>query len=340
MDPGASKLGNSSRHRTGLRSLAAGLVFGLASGSMAHAQSPCGGMRFNVQTAADESRPYVRLALDGKTGPFLLDFGATASTVARSVWNVSGSEIELSGFTLPSFSRGTFGLRDNTVSGPLGTVYGVIGTDYLALLTTELHYEEAGDQHVTVSPDPCRAELGSLGFRRISTRGYFSSDPTSLHAGVSNVPVIFANLGGIRAAAQIDTGYDDSVFPHTIELNPAMFDQVSAAMPLVQVGTVSIRTCAGTTRSVPVYVAPQQRLRFENETGSELLAFSGFYVLRKEPGACGGIGGLARPAAQIGASFLRAFGTTVFNPKADEIWIRPAPWSPARDGRDVRADRD
>jgi hypothetical protein len=241
-----------------LRSLAAGLVLGLASGSMAHAQSPCGGMRFNVQTAADESRPYVRLALDGKTGPFLLDFGATASTVARSVWNVSGSEIQLSGFTLPSFSRGTFGLRDNTVSGPLGTVYGVIGTDYLALLTTELHYEEAGDQHVTVSPDPCRAELGSLGFRRISTRGYFSSDPTSLHAGESNVPVIFANLGGIRAAAQIDTGYDDSVFHHTIELNPALFDQVSAAVPLVQVGTVSIRTCAGTNRSVPVYVAPSR----------------------------------------------------------------------------------
>src|SRR4051794_27213689 len=53
--PGASKLGNSSRHRTGLRSLA-GLVLSLASGSMAHAQSPCGGTRFNVQTAAAESR--------------------------------------------------------------------------------------------------------------------------------------------------------------------------------------------------------------------------------------------------------------------------------------------
>ena len=79
----------------------------------------------------------------------------------------------------------------------------MIGTDYLALLTTELHYEEAGDQHVTVSPDPCRSELGSLGFRRISTRGYFSSDPTSLHAGVSNVPVIFANLGGIRRSHRL-----------------------------------------------------------------------------------------------------------------------------------------
>src|SRR3954471_5388473 len=53
--PGASKLGNSSRHRTGFRSLA-GLVLSLASGSMAHAQSPCGGTRFNVQTAAAESR--------------------------------------------------------------------------------------------------------------------------------------------------------------------------------------------------------------------------------------------------------------------------------------------
>ena len=48
-------------------------------------------------------------------------------------------------------------------------------------------------------------------------------------------------------------------------------------------------------------------------------------MLRKEPGACGGIGTLAEPAAQIGVSFLRAFGTTVFNPKREEIWIRPAP---------------
>src|SRR5689334_6325537 len=242
------------------------LRLGLAWGAMAPAQSPCGGTRFNVQTVAAESRPYVQLTLDGKTGPFLLDFGATASTVARSVWNVPGPEVHLSGFNLPSFSHGRFRLRDDTsFLGPLGTVHGVIGTDYLSLLTTELHYQEAGDQHVVLSPHPCRAALSSRGFRRISTLGYFSSNPSSVQAGVSNVPVIFVRLGGIRAAAQIDTGYDDSVFDHTIELNPALFDQVSAAVPLVQVGTVSIRTCAGPNRSVPVYVAPQQRLRFEDE---------------------------------------------------------------------------
>ena len=112
---------------------------------------------------------------------------------------------------------------------------------------------------------------------------------------------------------------------HTIELNPALFDQVSAAMPLVPVGSVSIRTCAGTSTAVPVSVAPHRNLRLEDETGAALLTFGAFYVLRKEPGACGGIGALAEPAAQIGASFLRAFGTTVFNPKREEIWIRPAP---------------
>jgi len=78
------------------------LTLGLASGPMAHAQSPCGGTRFNVQTVAAESRPYVQLTLDGKTGPFLLDFGATASTVARSVWNVPGPEVYLSGLISPA----------------------------------------------------------------------------------------------------------------------------------------------------------------------------------------------------------------------------------------------
>jgi hypothetical protein len=302
------------------------LVLGLATSATAHAQSPCNGMRFDVQTVAADSRPFIRLTLGGKTGPFLLDFGATASTVARSVWNEPGPDIHLSGFNLPSFSAGIFGLRDDTPSlGKSETVHGVIGTDYLSLLTTELHYREAADQHVLISSERCRASLGSLGFKRISTKGYFSSDPNSLRAGVSNVPVIFVNLGGVKAPAQIDTGYDDSVYHHTIELNPAMFDKVNAAVPLVPVGSVSIRTCAGSNRSVPVYVAPHQSLRFEDENGTGLLAFSGFYLLRKEPGACGGIGALEEPAAQIGASFLRTFGTTVFNPKGNEIWIKLAP---------------
>lgn len=302
------------------------LLLGLASGGAAHAESPCGGTRFDVETTAADSRPFVRLALGGKTGPFLLDFGATASTVARSVWNARGPDVRLSGFNLPSFGEGTFGLRDEVPSlGNPEVVHGVIGTDYLSLLTTELHYRETADQHVVLSPDPCRAPLKSLGFRRVSTRGYFSSDPNSLRPGVSNVPVVFVNLGGVRAPAQIDTGYDDGVYHHTIELNPALFDRVSAAVTLVRVGSVSIRTCAGTSTSVPVSVAPYRSVRFEDETGTALLTFGGFYVLRKEPGACGGIGTLAEPAAQIGASFLRAFGTTVFNPKREEIWIRPAP---------------
>jgi len=239
---------------------------------------------------------------------------------------VPGPEVRLSGFNLPGFDAGTFGLRgDASPPGPLGTIQGVIGTDYLSLLTTELHYREAGDQHVVLSPTPCGAALGSLGFRRISTKGHFSSDLNAVRAGVSNVPVIYVELGGVRAAAQIDTGYDDSVYHHTIELNPAMFDRVNKAVRLALVGTVSIKTCADTNKPVPVYVVPHEKLLFEDENGTRLLSFSGFYVLRKEPGACGGIGSLSEPAAQIGASFLRDFGTTVFNPKADEIWIRPLP---------------
>src|SRR4051794_11663949 len=119
------------RSRTGapiMRGIAilVSLVLGLAASGAAHARSPCGGTRFDVQTVAADSRPFVRLTLGGRTGPFLLDFGATASTVARSVWNAPGPDIRLSGFNLPSFSVGTFGLRDDALSlGKLGTVHGV-----------------------------------------------------------------------------------------------------------------------------------------------------------------------------------------------------------------------
>ena len=49
-----------------------------------------------------------------------------------------------------------------------------------------------------------------------------------------------------------------------------------------------------------------------------------FHLIVKRPNACGGIADMAEPAAQLGASFLRLFGTIVFDPKNATVWLDAA----------------
>jgi hypothetical protein len=41
----------------------------------------CEGQSFDLVTAPGGRSPYIRLAVDGRTGPFLLDYGATTSSL-------------------------------------------------------------------------------------------------------------------------------------------------------------------------------------------------------------------------------------------------------------------
>jgi hypothetical protein len=108
-------------------------------------------------------------------------------------------------------------------------------------------------------------------------------------------------------------------------VNEPLFAQLAALKPgPVQVGTVRISGCGKEDSVRPVYVMPEWKLRIMDETGVRLARwFDGFYIVVKPTQTtCGGIGPMTQPAAQLGASFLRAFGTTIFMPSTQDLWIR------------------
>jgi hypothetical protein len=126
----------------------------------------------------------------------------------------------------------------------------------------------------------------------------------------------------MRTWAQIDTGYEDFVYAHSIDINQAFFEQLlKSNMRLNHIGNAEILTCEGwETRQV--YTPHDVPLVIETDKGTPVLRVSAFYLILKPPNGCGGIAALATPAAQLGASFLRTFGTVVFDPASETVWVK------------------
>ena len=181
--------------------------------------------------------------------------------------------------------------------------------------------------------------FAAQGFRRLGQDGYFENGKT-VARGVGNTPVVFvelekdfgagggaAALAGLATYAQIDTGYNDSQAAQRrhqqtlrgpaaeaqAEAQAAGFDERPGLRPGL--------SCATGLPGLPGW-----RLRIQEVEGDLILPVKDFHFIAKEkqPPQCGGITQDAKPAAQLGASFLRLFGTTVFIPQAKEVWIRPA----------------
>jgi hypothetical protein len=65
----------------------------------------CEGQSFDLVTAPGGRSPYIRLAADRRTGPFLLDYGATTSSLSRDVFQADpagGGKVVINKFSLPS----------------------------------------------------------------------------------------------------------------------------------------------------------------------------------------------------------------------------------------------
>jgi hypothetical protein len=278
-----------------------------------------------VVHAGAGAAPYVRLRAGGITGAFLLDWGATSSSVDRRRYPDGDGPLNVQDFTLPSFSSGSFERRGyGLMVAPAGGQLGIVGTDFLSLLSAHLTYGRSGT-HIVLSSASCAAEaLRARRLRPIRQTGYFSSDLSRLEPGRPNVPVIFVGLGGVRAAAQIDTGYEDSELKHSIDINVAMHRAlVAAGVRLATRGEVTIGTCAGSERR-PVLVPEDGRIRLTDERGTGIRDLDGVHLILKPAGDCGGIAGMSEPAAQLGVSVLRTLGEIVIDGKGETVWIPAA----------------
>ncbi len=155
----------------------------------------------------------------------------------------------------------------------------------------------------------------------VGQSGFFSSDPSTVGAGLPNVPVVFLRLGDVRVWAQIDTGYEDFVYSRSIDINQALFDRLMASgAKLDRVNDIDIWTCDGREHR-PVYRIKDRLLRIENEQGKRVAETENFHLIVKSPNSCGGIADMAEPAAQLGASFLALFGEVIFDPRNATVWL-------------------
>ncbi len=302
---------------------AAALASVLAFAVFANAQAPeaaalCGGERYALEGPPGSITPAIALSADGVKGAFLLDTGATRSSLSADAFSSAEGSVRSASISLPTFERGDFRLARYDAPERNGSArLGVIGTDFLSLLTAEFTRGA-----VTLGDRPCDAKaLRRRGFIPVSQKGFFSSDLSTIGVGLANVPVAYLRLGEVRAWAQIDTGYADIVIPHSVDINEALYDRlVASGVRLERQADIGVLTCEG-RESRRVYAVKDRALSIENEGGEPIVETGSFRLIVKSASGCGGIGALATPAAQLGASFLKLFGTIVFDPKSATVWV-------------------
>jgi hypothetical protein len=282
-------------------------------------QAPlCGGRRYAISGFATGLRPVIELTVDGVSGPFLLDYGATRSSLSADAFGAAEGSVKKAAISLPSFEEGSFPLKHYDSALPSGQrQLGVIGTDFLSLVSVQLTASAA-----FISSQTCPSNtLRAADLIPIAQTGFFSSQPSAVESAFPNVPVVFLRLGEVRTWAQIDTGYADTVYPHSVDINEALYERlVESGVRLERLGDVSVRTCEG-RESRRVYSVKECALVIENEKVEQIARTASFHLIVKSANGCGGIGAMATPAAQLGASFLQLFGTVVFDPKSQTVWL-------------------
>ncbi len=278
----------------------------------------CGGQPYARTSISGGSSPYVELTADGIKGPFLLDYGATRSSLSAAAFPGPDGSIRHAAISLPDIKSADFHLaRYDLLFQPEKGQLGVIGDDLLSRFTVQLTQRTA-----YLGAEPCRpATLVASGLTPIAQSGFFSSDPTKIKVGLPNVPVVFLRLGETRAWAQIDTGYEDSLHGHSIDINQALFDRLlTSRVKLDRIRDVDVWTCDGRERRA-VYRVENAPLAIEDEQAKPIVTTEDFHLIVKAADACGGIADFSEPAAQLGASFLRLFSAVIFDPKAETVWL-------------------
>jgi hypothetical protein len=299
------------------------LIFGVAMDiGDQNREALCGGRRAERIAVPNGASPYVELTADGKTGPFLIDYGATRSALSADAFPGPEGEVRKSTISLPGIEEALFHLaRYDLLRQPKLGQLGVIGADLLSRLTVELT-----PSAVVLGAEPCRPQaLIARGLTPVDQAGFFASDPAKIDPRRPVVPVVFLRLGDVRAFAQIDTGYDDTAYAHSVDINQALFERlVESGIKLDRVGDSDVWTCDGHERW-PRYRVEERPLTIENEHGMPIVQTDDFHLIVKRANGCGGIAEMAEPAAQLGASFLRLFGAVVFDPKNATVWLDGAP---------------
>ncbi len=142
----------------------------------------CGGRPYARVSVPNGASPYVELTADGVSGPFLLDYGATRSSLSASAFSGPDGSIRTAAISLPGIERADFHLaRYYLLLQPGKGQLGVIGDDLLSQFTVQLTKNTA-----FLSAETCRPDaLIARGLTPVAQSGFFSSDPSQARRRLS-----------------------------------------------------------------------------------------------------------------------------------------------------------
>jgi hypothetical protein len=282
----------------------------------------CSGTRVPIDISVF-NQPFANLTLGHDNGNFLLDTGATLSLVDMRRYGASGgSKIFLPGFSLPFVQGGVFTATDlRAFAAPLGRQLGTIGTDFLSLRSIEFHYEPL-QPFAALGMKTCDAPtLRRVGFVAVGLPGYYEADLSRLKSGMPNVPVIGLRMGQVTFPAQVDTGYGD-LPPGVIQVNAALMRILRATgMPVHSLPSDVVTVGCSGTYTYERWQIEHEELSIVTPAGDIVASYPPPLIEVKTDAHCSGIATFAEPFAQIGASWLSRWGTSVFDGLSSAIWI-------------------
>ncbi|WP_139361967.1 hypothetical protein [Hymenobacter sp. CRA2] len=304
----------------------------------------CFGERRDITIA--RQMPYIPVKMGAAEGEFVLDFGSNISSIDPAGFKNGVKPVPTNGAAMiyeqPYFfdqfdffgrTGGVKLLARKTTVTDLGLQQaGILGTDFFMEFIFTLDYANKFLYKSTRQAFCQDADLLKAGFKPVSTAGYYADQFSRLldPATTINVPTVPVRIGRVAAVAQIDPGYDDSVYPHTVNVNRAFFAALQAAgVALVPVPNVMLSTCSGEHEKGTAYrLGPGYSFEITGTDGQPVLIERGAFIIVKEGTAahgCAGIGTWAIPAAQIGASFLVDAQQVVFDPFSSRVWFHTGP---------------
>ena len=258
------------------------------------------------------------LKVGGASGWFLIDSGSTASAVdATSYGAAKGATIELSAPFCGSATALFRAWDMRSYQAPAGGQRGRIGTDILARLAVTFSYGHPAPAMTVHAGRLEPAALAAAGFVEVGRPGYYGATAKSL----TDVPVIGLAIGPVTVPAQLDTGFDDDRDPGIVQGNAALLAALRArGVVLHPAPARSTHGCDG-VRPYPRWRIETAALAVLAADGTRAKTYPSPLLEIKDDVACGGIAAFSEPFAQIGASWLGRWRTTILDGPGGTVWL-------------------
>jgi hypothetical protein len=307
------------------------LWLSLADQGQAQQQTQCPGASVPLDISF-ASKPFVRMRLGDREGNFLIDTGATQSNVDAGLFGVAvGSQVKIAGSSLPTLEGGVFtavDLAQQQQFAPPGGRAGSIGTDILGSRTVEFHYE-AVQPYLVLSKQRCvPRRFEDAGFVAVLQQGFHAADTAWFwtrmrHANQVNLPVIYIQLGTVKAPLWLDSGWGYGTSKHLIVfVNTALFEQLrEAGIAMKRAGSAITSDCQGNRSEDDLWQVDTVPLVFTTQDGQPLFEYAAPTLQVRGKSPCGTIGNRPEPVGTVGALFLPRWGTVVFDGLNERVWV-------------------